>query len=161
MISQGATLALLLLSGFRQLAGDATAELSRRGFPGITSANEFAMRAIASGAGNASDLGRRLGLSKQAAAKTIAVLEQRGYVARIDDPKDARRMLVSVTPRGLQAMREGEEIMQDLRAAWSAKVGRDDLARLERTLGTLVGPSLVNPSAPGSAEMDTDGVDGQ
>jgi DNA-binding MarR family transcriptional regulator len=159
MLSQGATLALLLLSGFRQMAGEATAELSRRGFPGITVANDFALRAIAGGAGNASELGRRLGLSKQAAAKTIATLEQRGYVQRVADPKDARRMLVNVTPLGHRAMREGEAIMQGLRAAWSAKVGHDDLARLEWTLVTLVGPSLVDPSAPGSVEQDTGEVD--
>jgi DNA-binding MarR family transcriptional regulator len=155
MISQGATLALLLLSGFRQLAGDATAELSRRGFPGITVTNEFAMRAIAGGAGNASELGRRLGLTKQAAAKTIATLEQRGYVERVADPTDARCMLVTVTPRGQQAMREGEEIMEGLRTVWSKKIGQDELVRLERTLVTLVGPSMLNPSAPGPVEKDT------
>jgi DNA-binding MarR family transcriptional regulator len=99
MLSQGATLALLLLSGFRQMAGEATAELSRRGFPGITVANDFAMRAIAGGADNASELARRLGLTKQASAKAIATLEQRGYVERVADPKDARRKLVTTRPR--------------------------------------------------------------
>jgi DNA-binding MarR family transcriptional regulator len=155
MLSQGATLALLLLSGFRQMAGEATAELSRRGFPGITVTNEFAMRAIAGGAGNASELGRRLGLTKQAAAKTIATLEQRGYVERVADPKDARCMLVTVTPLGHSAMREGEEIMEGLRTVWSKKIGQDELVRLERTLVTLVGPSMLNPSAPGSVEKET------
>jgi DNA-binding MarR family transcriptional regulator len=158
MISQGATLALLLLSGFRQLAGDATAELSRRGFPGITAANEFALRAISGGAGNASELGRRLGLSKQAAAKTIATLEQRGYLERVADPTDARRMLVTVTPLGHSAMREGEAIMQGLRAAWAEKVGNEELVRLERTLAMVVGSSMVDLSAPGSVEKDTGDV---
>jgi DNA-binding MarR family transcriptional regulator len=160
MISQGANLALLLLAGFRQLASDASAGLSRRGYPGITAANEFAMRAIAGGAGNASDLARRLSLSKQAAAKTIAMLESRGYVTRADDPKDARRMLVTVTGLGHQAMREGEAIMDGLRAAWAEKVGPDELHQLERTLVLLVGASQVDLSAPGSVEKDTGEVTG-
>jgi len=37
------------------------------------------MRAIASGAENASELGRRLSVSKQAAAKAIALLEEQGF----------------------------------------------------------------------------------
>ena len=48
----------------------------------------FAIRAIATGADSASDLGPRTAVSKQAAAKTIAVLEERGHVAREVDPAD-------------------------------------------------------------------------
>lgn len=155
MISQGANLALLLLGGFRQLAEAADAELSRRGFPGITAANEFALRAIAGGAGSASELARRLSVSKQAAAKTIAVLEQRGYVGRAYDPEDARRKLLTVTELGYASMREGENIMADLRADWSERIGHDELVRLETNLIALVGSSPVDLNSPGSIERDT------
>ncbi len=36
------------------------------------------------------DRGRRLAVTKQGAAKIVAVLEERGYVAREADPDDAR-----------------------------------------------------------------------
>jgi DNA-binding MarR family transcriptional regulator len=154
MISPGANLALLLLGGFRQLASATDAELSRRGFPGITPANEFAMRAIAAGAGDASELARRLSVSKQAAAKTIAALEQRGYVTRAPDPGDARRKRLSVTPRGFQSMRVGEEIMEDLRRGWEQQIGKKALRKLEASLVLLVGPSPINLDAPGSIDGD-------
>jgi len=157
MTDPGATLALLLLGGFRQLAEAAEAELSARGYPGITAANEFALGAIAEGAGSASDLARRLSVSKQAAAKTIAVLEQRGYVGRADDPEDSRRKLLTVTPLGHSAMREGQAIMDDLRTAWGHKIGADELLRLEANLVALVGASPVNLAAPGSIDSDTGG----
>ena len=155
-ISQGANLALLLLGGFRHLAGAAQAELSRRGYPGITATNEFAMRAIAGGAGSAGELARALGVSKQAAAKMINALEERGYVGRVDDPEDARRKLVTVTARGIASLHEGEAIMDELRAGWRRKVGADNLARLEADLVKLVGASPVDLDAPGSI---ADGVE--
>ena len=91
MSRSGADLALLLLGGFRSLVDAATAELAVRGYEDVRPVHDFAMRAIAAGADNASELGRRLSVSKQAAAKTIAVLQERGYVAREADPLDARR----------------------------------------------------------------------
>lgn len=149
-ISPGANLALLLLGGFRHLAGATEAELSRRGFPGISATNEFALRAIAGGAGSAGELGRALRVSKQAAAKMIKLLEERGYVGRADDPKDARRKLVAVTERGMASMREGEGIMDELRAEWRRTVGADNLARLESDLIKLLGSRPVDLDAPGS-----------
>lgn len=155
MSRTGADLALLLLAGFRFLADAATAELARRGYHDVHPAHDFAMRAIAAGADNASELGRRLAVSKQAAAKTIALLEERGYVTRADDPTDARRKLVHVTPQGNAVMREGEAIFEELRSRWAKQVGRDELARLEVTLIALVGSEPINLAAPGRIVSDT------
>src|ERR1700693_3013024 len=91
MSRSGADLALLLLGGFRSLVDGAIVELARRGYEDVRPVHDFAMRAIAAGAGNASDLGRRLSVSKQAAANTIAVLQERGYVESDAPPLDARR----------------------------------------------------------------------
>src|ERR1700678_934975 len=98
MSRSGAGLALLLLGGFRSLVDGATAELARRGYEDVRPVHDFTMRAIAAGAGNASDPGRPRSVSRQAAAKPIAVLQDRGYVARGTDPRHARRMLLQVTP---------------------------------------------------------------
>src|SRR4051794_6405335 len=101
MSRSGADLALLLLGGFRALADRATAELAERGYEDFRPVHDFAMRAIQSGAESASDLGRRMSVTKQSAAKTIATLEERGYVAREPDAADRRRMRLIVTERGL------------------------------------------------------------
>ncbi len=117
MSRSGADLAQLLLGGFRILVDQATAELVARGYEEIRPAQEFALQAILSGADNASDLGRRMSVTKQAAAKTIAALEERNYVGREPDPADKRRMRLYVTDHGLAMLREGEEIFDKLRAA--------------------------------------------
>lgn len=156
MSRKGADLALLLLGGFRQLAEDAGAELLRRGYPELRPSQEFAMRAIAGGADSASELGRRLSISKQAAAKVISVLEERGYVARMDDAKDFRRKLLTVTPLGHEVMAQGEAIFDDLRAAWARKIGETALDRLQSDLSMLIGNAAVDLDAPGMTGLEED-----
>tara|TARA_R110002020_G_scaffold283075_2_gene498787 strand:- start:121 stop:591 length:471 start_codon:yes stop_codon:yes gene_type:complete len=153
---KGADLALLLLGSFRHLANGAGAELLRRGYPELRPSQEFAMRAIAGGAKNASELGRRLSISKQAAAKVVGLLEERGYVARIDDVADSRRKLLTVTPMGHEVMQQGEAIFEDLRAAWARKIGESALDRLEQDLLALVGDNIVDLDAPDLDELDED-----
>ncbi|MDN4613182.1 winged helix DNA-binding protein [Leifsonia sp. F6_8S_P_1B] len=98
--SRGAELALLLLDGFSERVDVVVAQLKEAGHVGATANHEFALRAVDAGAGTASDLGRALRVSKQAAAKAIASLEELGYVERRADPSDARRKRLVVTPRG-------------------------------------------------------------
>src|SRR3984885_926813 len=109
MSRSGADLALLLLAGFRSLVDAAMVELAANGYDDVRPVHDFALRAILSGADNASELGRRMSVTKQAAAKTIAALEERNYVAREPDATDKRRMRLHVTDHGLAMLREGEE----------------------------------------------------
>ena len=141
MSRNGADLALLLLGGFRSLVDEAIDELARRGYEDVRPVHDFAMRAIAGGADNASELGRRLSVSKQAAAKTIAVLQERGYVVRDADPLDARRKRLEVTELGFEVLRQGEEIFDELRARWERQIGTTALESLETHLAALIGSS--------------------
>jgi DNA-binding MarR family transcriptional regulator len=139
MAGSGADLAQLLLGGFRSLVDAAIVELANHGHRDVRPVHEFAMRAIAAGADSASELGRRLSVSKQAAAKTIAVLQDRGYVARNPDPADARRKSLRVTALGFDVLRQGEAIFDQLRHRWEQQIGRAQLESLEENLTALVG----------------------
>ncbi|WP_275003420.1 MarR family winged helix-turn-helix transcriptional regulator [Promicromonospora iranensis] len=149
MSRSGADLALLLLGGYRTLVEAAQVELAERGYDDFRPVHDFAMRAIAAGADSASELGRRTSVSKQAAAKTIAVLVERGYVAREPDPGDARRKRLQVTPLGFDVLRQGETIFDELRASWARRIGSAELAALESRLRELVGDDAVRADAPG------------
>jgi DNA-binding MarR family transcriptional regulator len=154
MSRSGADLALLLLGGFRSLVDAAIVELARRGYEDVRPVHDFAMRAIAAGAGNASELGRRLSVSKQAAAKTIAILQERGYVARDEDPFDARRKRLQVTALGFEVLRQGEEIFDELRNQWERQIGSAQLESLETHLTALVGALPVRFDTPGWIVQD-------
>ena len=148
MKRSGADLARLLLAGFRSLVDDAVVELANRGYEDVRPVHDFAMRAIAAGADNAAELGRRMSVTKQAASKTIAVLEARGYVAREIDPSDARRKRLQVTPLGFAVMHAGESIFDGLRARWEEQIGASNLEELEARLEVLVGAPAVRFDTP-------------
>ncbi|MEV7328260.1 MarR family winged helix-turn-helix transcriptional regulator [Micromonospora sp. NPDC093244] len=139
MPGSGAELARLLLGGFRTLTDAVIVELARRGYEDVRPVHEFAMRAITAGADSASELGRHLSISKQSAAKTIAVLQERGYVTRDKDPHDARRKRLQVTALGFTVLRQGEAIFDELRDQWEQQIGTAELEVFERHLTALVG----------------------
>ena len=138
MSRAGADLAQLLLGGFTALADRATSELLARGYDEVRPVHDFALQAILAGAGSTSEVGRRMSVSKQAAAKTVAALEERGYVAREPDPADKRRQRLYVTARGLAMLREAEAIFDDLRAEWEQRVGAGPVAQMEGLLRELL-----------------------
>ncbi|MEU6610166.1 MarR family winged helix-turn-helix transcriptional regulator [Streptomyces shenzhenensis] len=135
----GAQLAQLLLVGFHSMADEVIAELANRGHADVRPLHEFALRAIDAGADTASELGRRLSVSKQAAAKTIAALEQLGYVDKETDPHDARRKPVRVTPRGRDMMAIGETLFDQVRDRWAGLIGDRQLDALAAHLTRITG----------------------
>jgi DNA-binding MarR family transcriptional regulator len=134
----GFELPLLLFAGFRTLIDALHAELARQGHPDVRPAYGFAMQAIGIDGATASELGRRLGVSKQAAGKTVDRLAALGYAARVDDDTDGRRKLVRLTPRGIDSLVRSAEIFDQLRAQWAATLGQNRLASMENDLRTVV-----------------------
>ena len=98
----------------------------------------FALQAIGPHGTTISELGRRLGVSKQAAAKTAIGLEQVGYVARQADPDDARATVLVRTARGEEMLVLSAKVFEELRGAWASQLGLDRLRRMEDDLEVLV-----------------------
>jgi DNA-binding MarR family transcriptional regulator len=154
MARSGPDLALLPLGGFRTLVNAATAKLADRGYEDVRPVHDFAIRAIAAGADSASELARRLSSTKQSVAKPIAVLQERGYVARDLDPRDARRKRLRVTELGFDVLRQGETIFEEFRDQWAQRIGATELEGLEDHLTTLVGAQPVRFDTPGWIARD-------
>ncbi|XVU25168.1 MarR family winged helix-turn-helix transcriptional regulator [Actinoplanes sp. CA-054009] len=148
-MAEGYELPLLLFAGFRTLIDDLHAELARRGHPDVRPAYGFAMQAIGVPGASASEVGRRLGVSKQAAGKTVDRLEALGYAERVDDPADARRKLIRLTPRGIDSLTQSAEIFDELRARWVAELGPDRVELIESSLRTVVSGPVFPVDVPG------------
>src|SRR5487761_2578882 len=86
----GFELPLLLFGGFRSIIDELHAELGRRGHPDLRPAHGFALQAIGLEGATATEAGRRLGITKQAAGKTIDRLADLGYVEKAGDDTDRR-----------------------------------------------------------------------
>ncbi|WP_328646732.1 MarR family winged helix-turn-helix transcriptional regulator [Amycolatopsis sp. NBC_00348] len=145
----GYELPFLLFGGFRTLIDRLHAELARRGHAGVRPSYGFAMQAIGVQGATASEIGRRLGVSKQAAGKTVERLEALGYAERADDPADARRKIVRLTDHGVDALTKSAEIFDELRADWARTVGTERMAALETDLRAVVGPAAYRLDAAG------------
>jgi DNA-binding MarR family transcriptional regulator len=144
----GFELPLLLFAGFRSLIDELHTELAAFGHTEVRPVHGFALQAIGPYGASASEIGRRLGVSKQAAGKTVDRLAALGYVERADDPSDARRKLIRLTPRGLDVLTRSAEIFDRLRANWVRRLGADQVAQLESSLRKVV-PATFPVDVPG------------
>ena len=145
----GFELPLRLFLGFRVLIDELHAELARQGHPDSRPMHGFVFQAIGQGGTTAAELGRRLGISKQAAGKTIDSLEHLGYVQRGPDPLDARRKVVRLTDRGTDSLARSARIFDDLRARWAEILGADRLRAMEADLRKVTPPDSFRLDAPG------------
>ncbi|MCK7626631.1 MarR family winged helix-turn-helix transcriptional regulator [Streptomyces sp. RS10V-4] len=145
----GHDLPLLLFAGFRTLIDAVHAELAAQGHPDVRPAHGFALQAIGRDGAAASDLARRLGISKQAAGKTVERLVELGYAERAADPADARRRIVRLTERGRDVLARSAAIFERLRAEWAATLGEDRLAAMEDDLRAVVAPGAFRLDAAG------------
>ncbi|MEO9174315.1 MAG: MarR family transcriptional regulator [Gaiellales bacterium] len=146
----GYELPLLLLGAFRALVDELHAELALRGHPDARPLHGFALQAIGSGI-SISELGRRLGVSKQAAAKTAANLERLGYASRAVDPGDARASRIERRPRGDELLELSAQIFARSRRRLVDELGAERIGALEDDLESIAGPGAATlaPDVPG------------
>jgi DNA-binding MarR family transcriptional regulator len=144
----GFALPLLLLGAFRALVDELHVRLAVVGHPDARPAHGFALQAIGPDGATTSELGRRLGVTKQAAAKTVAALERLDYVATGPAPADGRARLVRRTARGEELLTLSAEIFTALRDEWAARLGERNMAQLQDDLERIGGEHQLPSAGP-------------
>ncbi len=119
----GFYLPLLLAGAFRALVDSLHAELEKYGHGEAKPVHGFALQAIGPHGATISELGRRLGVSKQAAAKTANGLELIGYISRQVDPDDARATVLVRSARGEEMLGLSAKVFEQLRGTWASQPG--------------------------------------
>ncbi|MEO3824749.1 MarR family transcriptional regulator [Actinomadura sp. B10D3] len=145
----GFELPLRLFLAFRAIIDELHAELAREGHPELRPMHGFVFQAIGPDGTTAVELGRRLGVSKQAAGKMVESLERSGYVERASDPRDARRKIVRLTGRGVDALARSARIFDRIRADWARRLGADRMLALEDDLRRMTPADLWRLDMPG------------
>jgi DNA-binding MarR family transcriptional regulator len=136
----GFELPLLLLAAFRSLIDELHGALAESGHGEARPLHGFALQAIGPDGATTSELGRRLGVSKQAAAKTLASLERVGYVRRVPDPADGRAVRLLCTPRGVQMLSLSAVFFDSYHRRLAGALGHQRLTELEDDLQQMAGP---------------------
>jgi DNA-binding MarR family transcriptional regulator len=145
----GYELPLRLFLGFRVIIDELHEELARQGHPDLRPMHGFVFQAIGTHGTTAAELGRRLGISKQAAGKTIDSLERLGYVVRTPDAGDARQRVVRLTDRGIDSLVRSARIFDHLRARWAQILGEERLRAIEADLRKVTPPDVFRLDVPG------------
>lgn len=136
----GFELPLLLLGAFRSLIDELHGALAESGHGEARPLHGFALQAIGSDGTTASEMGRRLGVSKQAAAKTVASLERGGYVCREPDPEDGRAVRLLRTRRGEEMLSLSAAFFETYHRRLAQALGHQRLTELEDDLEQVAGP---------------------
>lgn len=141
-VTPGYELPLLLFGGFRTLIDRLHEELARQGHADARPAHGFALQAIGPAGVTAAELGRRLGVSKQAAGKMVDRLMRLGYVERAASLADGRAKVVRVTSLGIDLLNRSATIFDALRAEWVAALGEERVRSVEAALRVVVPAGL-------------------
>jgi DNA-binding MarR family transcriptional regulator len=146
---RGYELPLRMLMAFRMIIDEVHAELARAGHPDLRPLHGFVFQAIGPHGITAVELGHRLGVSKQAAGKTVESLERLGYVERGSDPADGRRKIVRLTARGTESLALSSDAFDRIRTRWAAELGAARLGALEDDLRKLTPEDFFRLDVPG------------
>lgn len=97
-------------------------------------------------------------MTAQSMGELIDSLERTGYVERVPDLTDRRAKLIRLTDRGMDVYTRGGDLVLEVMAAWSARMGSD---KFERLLGSLreLSASLATDPRPISAADAASGLE--
>ncbi|MDL5158431.1 MarR family winged helix-turn-helix transcriptional regulator [Actinomycetospora termitidis] len=151
----GGELALRLFAAFRHLVDRVHVDLAEHGHPRVRPTHGFALQAVGPTGATAGELATRLGVTKQAAGKTVDALEALGYVERAGDPQDARRKIVALTATGSEVLGLSARFFDRAHAQWVATVGDEQAGAFEQVLRTIT--DEVTPRLDAASWLGDDG----
>jgi DNA-binding MarR family transcriptional regulator len=70
-------------------------------------------------------------------AELVAHLERLGYVERVPDPTDRRAKLVRATSRGNELYSIAREVVAEIEAEWTRRLGKAKMRQLRALLEEL------------------------
>ena len=132
----GLNLGLLLFIPYRAMEQRVLDALARQGFE-LTLAQARVFQRIASRGSRLTDLATSAQVTKQTAGFLVDQLERAGYVERLPDPADARAKLVTIAPRGAEAVAASTRVVAEVEAEWTRHLGTGRTAQLRSALEAL------------------------
>ncbi len=146
--NQVGELPFLLIGSFRAVIDELHEHLRSLGYDDVRPLHGFALQSISDGGVSITEFSHRLGVTKQAAAKTVASMEQLGLVQRHPDQTDSRATNVTRTERADNVLRESGRFFARKEREWRDAFGADRFENLLAALQELTSPA-PETSIPG------------
>ncbi len=89
------------------------------------------------------ELPRLTGVSKEAIAMSLGLLERVGCVLVAPDPSATRGKVVSLSAKGIKAQENYRRVLAETETRWRQRFGAKELSRLRAPLEVIVGPCGV------------------
>ncbi len=86
-----------------------------------------------------SDIGRELGISRQAASKIVADLRSRGYLAVTPSAADGREKILTLTQHAVEFIAARHEAARTIEAQLRSQMGAQRIEELIRSLDAIAG----------------------
>lgn len=131
--------------------GHVIATLEHAGYPGLRTRHGYVVQRLLSGDHTATDIARSLGVTQQAASKTVAELVQLGYVRRDVDAHDGRRRALALSDRGLAAVDTARRARAELLNRVARDVGGDRISDAAMVLRSILDALGVGQRVDGRA----------
>jgi DNA-binding MarR family transcriptional regulator len=116
------------------MADEVQRRIAADGLDDLRMADGVVFQHLVPGALAIGKLAARLGVSQQAASKSVADLERRGYVLRDADPADGRARHAVLTERGEAAIAAGRRHRAAIQAELAARLGAERVEGARRAL---------------------------
>lgn len=143
-------LARLFLSAAGMLVGELHERLATKGWQDVRHSWGFVMGRLGRGPASVNELAAFLGVSKQAASRTIDHMQTHGLVSVSSHEDDGRMRMVELTTGGERFRRDVEASYAEIEASWATIMGREEMEmireRLITSLTTMHGGTLPPPA---------------
>lgn len=116
--------------------------MHERGHRELTSAHLTFFNSLNCGMTHASDVARRMGITRQAVYKVTRELQRLGILDLVDDPEDGRQKIISMTKRGEQIALDARECLERVEAQLADQIGRRNLEVVRDALAKDWGPVI-------------------
>jgi DNA-binding MarR family transcriptional regulator len=137
-VAKRASLGQVLLRAARLFNEVAIARVNASGGPPLRQAHTQLLPHLGREGVRATELARRVGISKQAVGVLLEEMLGWGVVERVPDPADGRAQLVRLTQAGEAATLRGLGVLDGLAAELEVELGEKAMRKLHKRLAQLV-----------------------
>ncbi|MEV6432405.1 MarR family transcriptional regulator [Nocardia sp. NPDC051463] len=138
---------VMLGQAYQAFVSELHAHMAERGHRMLGASYGYVLRTLAENALTASQLGERLGITAQGAAKVVDEMVRHGYVERRPDPTDKRAKLLHLSDRGRDTLDAVREFHVEYERRLVARVGADQVATVRAVLGEIAGAAMDSGAA--------------
>ena len=131
-------IAILLAAGYRAVADRLGRDMQRAGLADMKPSYGFVIRAVAAEEPTINRLAELLEVTKQAASRLADEVEAAGFIERVPDREDRRRLNLRLTAKGKKVRRRALATSAAMERELEAQLGPEAVAHLRAALLALV-----------------------